>query len=549
MSKWLLFFCLISATAFSQRTVEGRIVDKETGKPVPYASIGISGTSQGTSSNLNGEFSLSLPRFFSVKVSCVGYESIVINSLEGFERIELKPISMQLNDVYIIAKEINPKRIVRKAFSNIPDNYNEDSFLQKFFYRQYNKTDSVYESLVEASVDVWKYHGYGLKRKLAGEKEEMRVNQLRRSLDITGMVQQKKPISIGYILQSDLVGYQTQTNKSHSNAFLEVCNLKLDFEKYNFVFDGLTNYDGQEVYKINYSAIKDSVLTTSGYVQTPSVSGTLFITTDNFAFIKAEEIKKDEFNTLHTIAYYRKFNHKYYPYHFTRDGENRFHNQVYSFHIDLISIEVAPIKDAPFYGKEPTRSDLLNIPFDSTFWNTTSILKTTPLEDDIITDLGRGQSLNKQFYLFKQYEANVTEGDKKGLEKFNWLKEDSKGKRILYVCVWESNFKSVTDLVELEHIKRLNQVYKNKITFVMLSLEDDATLWKQLVTKYNLFADGIINYKIGSSSKLLDELKVRKIPAFILIAKDGNMLQDTKRPSDVLLAHDLQSLIDTRDGN
>jgi hypothetical protein len=47
----LLFSILlmIGPAAFGQQVITGLVTDAETGKPIPYASVGILGTSQGTS--------------------------------------------------------------------------------------------------------------------------------------------------------------------------------------------------------------------------------------------------------------------------------------------------------------------------------------------------------------------------------------------------------------------------------------------------------------------------------------------------------------------
>jgi hypothetical protein len=544
MIKWFLFFSIISLTAFSQQTIEGRVVDKETGSPIPFASIGVIGTSKGTTSNLQGQFSLVVSGSISIKVTCVGYESQVINSIEEMQLVQLKSIATQLNEVYIFNKAINPKKIVRKAFASIPDNYADQGFLQRFFYRHYSKKDSVYERVIEASVDVWKHQGYQKLRRFSGDNEELRITQLRRSLDIAGMVQGQTPISVGSVLQADVVGYQSSTQNNQLKIFEEVSNLKGDFENYTFTFDGITNYDGQEVYKIGYSHKKDSILTTSGHIDLPEASGSLFITTDRYAFVKTEDVKSDKVNTIRSTAYYRKYDNKYYPYHFIRQGENNFfNNTTHAFHIELMSVEIRNEATEKFSGHSMEREDLLNVSYDSSFWNTTTILKTTPLEDEIIYDLGGGRSLNKQFLLYKEYELNVTDGGKNGEQKFSWLVENSKGKRILYVCFWNSDFQSY--LIDMEYIKRLNQIYKNKIMFVLISLEDDEAKWQQLVTKYNYFSDGIINYRIGGLSETAKRYSVKKAPSYILISKDGNLLDlNPKRPSDPQLEKDFKSLLE-----
>jgi hypothetical protein len=540
--KWAFFFLLISSAAFSQRVVEGKIIDKETKLPVPFASIGIIGLPRGTSSNVDGEFSLNVPNPFSLRVTCLGYESVTLNSADSILTIELKPIATQLEEIVILYRQVNPRKIVRKAFASIANNYNDKSFLQKFFYRQYSKTDAEYERLVEASVDIWKEGGYKKSRSRAGEKEDLRVNQLRRSLDIKGMVQGLTPIFFGNILQTDIAAYQRLTPKKHLNAFDEVSNLKVDFDRYKFIFGGITRYDGQEVYKINYESAPDSILTTTGYVKAPTAKGTLFITTDTYAFVKTEDVREDGINTVRSSAYYLKHRNNYYPYHLIREGESR-HSSTYSFHAELMAVEISHDTQHKFTAGEFTRANLLNIPYDSSFWSSSTILKTTPLEDKIIRSLGGGQSLNKQFYQYKQYELNVTNGGINGEEKFNWFREDSKDKRILYVCFWDS--KILSHLRELELAKQLHKKYNDKVAFVFISVENDEARWQELVKKYNLFSDGIINYRVGNDSKLANLFKINKIPTFVLISQDGAVSDlNAKAPSDSKLEEDFKNLIE-----
>src|SRR5688572_28930958 len=172
---------MIGSTALCQKMVEGTIVDDESGDPIPFASIGIAGTSKGTSSNLNGQFSISVTEPISLIVTCIGYETQRVNSLEDLAMIRLRPMATQLDPIVVSNRPIDANRIIRKAFKSIPENYNVQPFLQKFFYRHYCKDDDAYGRLIEASVEVWKSKGYRSTQKSAGEKEEIRITQLRRS--------------------------------------------------------------------------------------------------------------------------------------------------------------------------------------------------------------------------------------------------------------------------------------------------------------------------------------------------------------------------------
>ncbi len=547
MAKWCIIFLLFGRVAFSQQIIEGKIVDADTGEPVPFASVGIIGTSKGTSSNLNGQFTLPVSGSVSLKITCVGYDTKEVAGQKNIQLIKLTASDIQLSQIVILSKDVNPQKIVHKAFASVPKNYINQSFLQKFFYRHYCKDDSVYGRLIEAFVDVWKQDGYRSVQKSAGDKEQIRVTQIRRSLDNTVMAQGHDPISIGNVLQADLVGYQTQQKSQHVSFYTDVSNLETDFENYFFTFEGITTYDGEDVYEINYAYKKDSVLTTSGkYLSLTDISGTLYITMHSHAIVKTEELKQYGPNYVRTSTYYRKFNNRYYPYQLRREGENQHaDNTTHSFHIDLMSVETRTDVTEKFVGREPGREELLKIPYDSVFWSNNTMLKTTPLELEIIRDLGKGTSLDKQFYLYRQHEMNITDGGKNGIEKFNWFREDSKGKRTLYLFFWKGDCKPY--LVDVELAKRLHIKYRNQITFVFLSKDEDEEQWKQQVSKYNLTSDGIINYRIGESQELEKQFRIKGVPAFILISRNGEVFDfDAKHPSNTLLEDDFKMLLQNK---
>jgi hypothetical protein len=68
-----LLIIYLGNPAFAQEnhlTISGKIIDKETTQPVPFANIGVSGKSMGTVSNQQGEFIIKIPSAY--KVSIVG---------------------------------------------------------------------------------------------------------------------------------------------------------------------------------------------------------------------------------------------------------------------------------------------------------------------------------------------------------------------------------------------------------------------------------------------------------------------------------------------
>lgn len=313
-------------------------------------------------------------------------------------------------------------------------------------------------------------------------------------------------------------------------------------DKYTFSFVGITTYDGKEVYEVAYSLKKDSVLTTSGYMLMPQSVGSLFITTKEYAFVKTMDIKFWGMDTVKTTSYYTPYKGKYYPYHLIRDGKSTTRDKsTHWFHVELMASEIQTDAYEEFYGKEPGKFDLLRIPYDSVYWNNNTTLKTTPLEDEIIRDLGSGVSLNEQFLQYQQFELNRIQSGN-GDEKFNWLKEESKGNKALYVGFWSSA--CVACIVEIEAARKWMRKYQDKISFVLLSLDSDETKWKKTIEKYNLNTTDFIHYRIGEKSITASSYQLTQLPHYLLIDKNGTTVDiNAKHPGNPLLIDDVELLI------
>ena len=69
----LLLFSLFALVGFAQqRTVTGTVVSAEDGLPIIGASVHVKGTSQGTTTDLDGKFSIKVNDNASLTVSYVG---------------------------------------------------------------------------------------------------------------------------------------------------------------------------------------------------------------------------------------------------------------------------------------------------------------------------------------------------------------------------------------------------------------------------------------------------------------------------------------------
>ena len=85
---FLLFLGVTSAAVFGQNiTINGTVTDIRDGSPLPGVSIVVKGTTTGTASNLDGQYTLTVPEDATLVFSFIGYNTIM-------------PVLLRLSHVY-----------------------------------------------------------------------------------------------------------------------------------------------------------------------------------------------------------------------------------------------------------------------------------------------------------------------------------------------------------------------------------------------------------------------------------------------------------------
>lgn len=105
----LLFFCwivlsiLLSGQIFAQQAITGRVVDSETEEPLPGVSIVISGTTLGTITNTDGDFTISVPEGNNqLEFSMIGFEKQIIRITDSnVINVRLETEITALNEVVV----------------------------------------------------------------------------------------------------------------------------------------------------------------------------------------------------------------------------------------------------------------------------------------------------------------------------------------------------------------------------------------------------------------------------------------------------------------
>jgi hypothetical protein len=142
------------------REVTGTINDLRTGKPLPYASLGVVDTYFGTISNEDGSFLLRLPDTLQQPIlvaSYIGYR----NQYSPVGLYNNEPVEIRMNKNYISLQEViiryqDPVSLLHSALGKIGENYLDQPAGMQAYYREKVIKDDKYMIFSEAVVDIAK---------------------------------------------------------------------------------------------------------------------------------------------------------------------------------------------------------------------------------------------------------------------------------------------------------------------------------------------------------------------------------------------------------
>lgn len=109
--SWVFLLLLSVQVAWAQTTVSGRVTDKTTGTGLPGVTVIVKGTTVGTTSNVSGEYSLSVPSGSNTLVfSFIGFASQEADVNGGTLDIQLSEDVTNLEEVVVTGLASNIKR-------------------------------------------------------------------------------------------------------------------------------------------------------------------------------------------------------------------------------------------------------------------------------------------------------------------------------------------------------------------------------------------------------------------------------------------------------
>ena len=98
-----LFLCM--GAALAQMKISGTVISSEDGQPVIGASVVVTGTGQGTVTNLDGQFTLAVPERAKLHISSAGMKAVDVTAKDNM-RVVLEPLNTTLGEVVVTAMGI-----------------------------------------------------------------------------------------------------------------------------------------------------------------------------------------------------------------------------------------------------------------------------------------------------------------------------------------------------------------------------------------------------------------------------------------------------------
>jgi len=417
---WIVFSRFLPAAA--QIIIHGHIQDAETNLPLPAANIQIEGTFQGTITNADGNFVLTLDQLpATIHVSYIGYQSQEISirrQVPSDLRISLKPIILDMDAIVVVAED--PALAIMREVIRRKQLWRKDllTYRAKAYSRLVFENDSGIVSIAESLSDFFWDHEKGTREVITSKRQTNNLSD-QQNMAVASFIPNFYDDDI------DIIGFKV-IGPTHPDA--------LDY--YDFKLLRERKLDDQTVFEIQ--VIPDSKLQ-------PTFEGKLSVLDKEFALLDVElkpsatirfPMPIQELN----LYYSQQFNHYkkefWLPVDFRVDGDIKigltglqFPRIIYKRITALSAYQInVDLPDSLYQSENVLTVDSLALQQDSLFATTRISIPLTQNEETAYATLDSTMTLEKAFKPsgFLADLIEVTSDDERsendgGSDLFSWL--------------------------------------------------------------------------------------------------------------------------------
>ncbi len=391
----MIFTSIIVANA-QTITISAIVVDIDSKEPLPFASVGLKNRPIGTITNLQGQFDFHIPveyRNDVLVINMLGYQTYEAPAwtMTGRQNSIEMSKSTQLLDEVVVSESLLGGDILTIALGRIEQNYPMKPFLLDGFYRDIKEVGGTYVSLLEAAVKIFD-EDYTAPRNKFKLRERVALQEVRRSLGYENKF--TAYFDEGNLLEDILL---------HNNIRYR------QFPEEEIFFKGMIRekdsyYNGHEVFVLTQKYDYDL---------------TIYVDKENYGIIRLEYendeqevIRKrrglvSKFVNLKRVIDFKSYNGKLFLNYITLDSKINWYDRKTdelrfetALHQQLLINNVYPNTEEYIGTTEKMKNYGLqyqDLPYNKSFWDNYNVIKETPLDAKIISDLEKELTLDKQF--------------------------------------------------------------------------------------------------------------------------------------------------------
>jgi hypothetical protein len=292
-----LIIATVFAVGIKAQTYKGNVKDAQTGEPLPMVNVCVKGTTMGTITNMDGNFSLYLPQGHLAKklsFSCIGYKTAEIILQKKTLQIVLAPSNTQIAEIKVMP-DSNLFTLLKSAYKRIPENFGkEPSMLTGFVQSSKRVKDSSFLYVVEGLIDSYKT-SYRYKTDGQVKVIKSRKNMLAQ----VDSFHNKRYYGSFHIAHSGDVVKERYGAIAPSN-----------FKYYTYNYEGVTAYDGQQVYVFDFVSISGK-LKGRFYIEKESLAYVAYQYEKKGKWLK-EDDKEQEINFSRGFVQYARYEGRWY---------------------------------------------------------------------------------------------------------------------------------------------------------------------------------------------------------------------------------------------
>lgn len=272
--------CFFQLPLFSQIfSIKGRVIDKKTGKSIPYANVGLPTYSIGTSCNEEGDFiiKISSERLNdTLWVSSVGYTSYkaLVSTIKNEPKLTIALNSTDISIDEFTFKLVDANHIIRKVLNNRPKNYATEPVMMQLFSREILKEKETNRYFLQAEGIL-----------------EMYKSSVKKNEDQVRLVKgRKKNLPLYFIKDAKKYLIPEIVNGPNAGIILDVVKnpglFILQNHQFSFSHEGYEMINDRPTYVINFTPY-DSTQRNLLMSDTDFYRGKIYIDKENYALVRA----------------------------------------------------------------------------------------------------------------------------------------------------------------------------------------------------------------------------------------------------------------------